>query len=43
MDAFPTDRTVDNFILRLRRLFEPDPEKPVHFITLRGKGYLFRS
>jgi DNA-binding response OmpR family regulator len=42
MDAFPTDRTVDNFILRLRRLFEPDPESPVHFITLRGKGYLFR-
>jgi DNA-binding response OmpR family regulator len=42
MDAFPTDRTVDNFILRLRRLFEPDPENPVHFITLRGRGYLFR-
>jgi len=43
MDAFPTDRTVDNFILRLRRLFEPDPEHPVHFVTLRGRGYLFRS
>lgn len=42
MDAFPTDRTVDNFILRLRRLFEPDPEHPVHFVTLRGRGYLFR-
>jgi two-component system, OmpR family, alkaline phosphatase synthesis response regulator PhoP len=42
MDAFPTDRTVDNFILRLRRLFEPDPENPAHFITLRGRGYLFR-
>jgi two-component system alkaline phosphatase synthesis response regulator PhoP len=42
MDAFPTDRTVDNFILRLRRLFEPDPENPVHFVTLRGRGYLFR-
>ncbi len=42
MDAFPTDRTVDNFILRLRRLFEPDPLNPVHFITLRGRGYLFR-
>ena len=41
MDAFPTDRTVDNFILRLRKLFEPDPENPVHFITLRGRGYLF--
>jgi two-component system, OmpR family, alkaline phosphatase synthesis response regulator PhoP len=43
MDQFPTDRTVDNFILRLRRLFEPDPENPVHIITLRGRGYLFRS
>ena len=42
MDAFPTDRTVDNFILRLRRLFEPDPENPVHFVSLRGRGYLFR-
>ncbi len=42
MDASPVDRTVDNFILRLRRLFEPDPESPVHFITLRGRGYLFR-
>ena len=28
MDQFPTDRTVDNFILRLRKLFEPDPENP---------------
>ncbi|MDP2273884.1 MAG: response regulator transcription factor [Archangium sp.] len=42
MDAFPTDRTIDNFILRLRRLFEPNPESPVHFVTVRGRGYLFR-
>jgi DNA-binding response OmpR family regulator len=42
MDAFPTDRTVDNFILRLRRLFELDPGHPAHFVTLRGRGYLFR-
>jgi DNA-binding response OmpR family regulator len=42
MDAFPTDRTVDNFILRLRRLFEPDPDRPVHLVTVRGRGYLFR-
>ena len=42
MDAFPTDRTVDNFIMRLRRLFEVDAEAPVHLITLRGRGYLFR-
>ena len=43
MDQFPTDRTVDNFILRLRKLFEPDPENPVHIVTLRGRGYLFRT
>jgi DNA-binding response OmpR family regulator len=43
MDAFPTDRTIDNFILRLRKLFEPDPENPVHLVTVRGRGYMFRS
>ena len=43
MDAFPTDRTVDNFVLRLRKLFEPNPEEPRHFITVRGRGYLFRK
>lgn len=41
MDAFPTERTVDNFIVRLRKLFEPDPEAPVHIITIRGEGYRF--
>jgi DNA-binding response OmpR family regulator len=42
MDAFPTDRTVDNFILRLRKLFEPDPNEPKYFVTVRGRGYVFR-
>jgi two-component system alkaline phosphatase synthesis response regulator PhoP len=42
MDASPVDRTVDNFVLRLRRLFEPDPERPVHILTHRGRGYSFR-
>ncbi|MCU0699344.1 MAG: response regulator transcription factor [Myxococcaceae bacterium] len=42
MDAFPTDRTVDNFIMRLRRLFEENPETPKHLVTLRGRGYLFK-
>ncbi len=35
-------RSLDNFIVRLRKYFEPDPSHPVHFITKRGKGYLFR-
>lgn len=40
-DAFPSSRTVDNFILRLRRLFEPDPAAPVYFHTVWGVGYRF--
>lgn len=39
---FPTDRTVDNFIVRLRRLFEKDSENPRRFVTVRARGYLFR-
>lgn len=34
-------RTLDNFIVRLRKYFEPDPSKPVHFQTIRGVGYRF--
>ncbi|BCS55687.1 response regulator transcription factor [Geobacter sp. SVR] len=34
-------RTLDNFVMRLRRYFEPDPGKPVHFQTVRGVGYRF--
>jgi DNA-binding response OmpR family regulator len=41
MDTSPTQRTVDNFIVRLRKLFEPDPENPRHVITVRGEGYRF--
>jgi two-component system, OmpR family, alkaline phosphatase synthesis response regulator PhoP len=41
MDVSPSERTVDNFMVRLRKLFEPDPEKPIHIITVRGEGYRF--
>lgn len=41
MDKFPTGRTVDNFILRLRRWFESEPERPCHILTVRGVGYRF--
>lgn len=34
-------RTVDNFIVRLRKNFEPDPAEPRHFISVRGTGYRF--
>jgi DNA-binding response OmpR family regulator len=34
-------RTLDNFIVRLRKYFEPDPADPVYFQTVRGVGYRF--
>jgi two-component system alkaline phosphatase synthesis response regulator PhoP len=41
MDVSPSERTVDNFIMRLRKLFEPDPDRPRHILTVRGSGYRF--
>lgn len=38
---FPNRRMVDNFILRLRRHFEPNPQDPVYFVSVRGAGYKF--
>jgi two-component system, OmpR family, alkaline phosphatase synthesis response regulator PhoP len=40
-EVFPSTRTVDNFIVRLRKRFERDPEEPAHFHTVRGVGYRF--
>lgn len=34
-------RTLDNFIVRLRKYFEKDPSSPLHFQTIRGRGYRF--
>lgn len=39
--AYPSSRTVDNFVVRLRRRFELDPSDPVHFHTVWGVGYRF--
>jgi len=36
-------RTLDNFIVRLRKHFEPDPTVPRHFVTVRGRGYRFST
>jgi two-component system OmpR family response regulator len=36
-----TTRTVDNFIVRLRKYFERDPADPKHFLSVRGAGYRF--
>ncbi|HEV7222214.1 MAG TPA: response regulator transcription factor [Pirellulales bacterium] len=34
-------RTVDNFVMRLRKYFEQDPANPGHFLSVRGAGYRF--
>jgi two-component system OmpR family response regulator len=36
-----TTRTVDNFVLRLRKMIEPDPAEPQHILSVRGTGYRF--
>jgi DNA-binding response OmpR family regulator len=36
-----TDRTLDNFVSRLRQKLERDPAAPRHFLTVRGVGYRF--
>ena len=36
-----TTRTVDNFIVRLRKYFENDPENPAYFKSIRSIGYIF--
>jgi len=38
-DEYPTPRTVDNFVLKLRRIVEADPENPVILRTVWGVGY----
>lgn len=40
-DYFGTDRTVDNFVNRLRAKLERDPKNPAHIVTVRGAGYRF--
>jgi DNA-binding response OmpR family regulator len=41
MDTYPTDRTVDNFILKFRKLFEDNPDNPRNFLTVHSKGYRY--
>ncbi len=40
-NAYPTTRTVDNFILSLRKKIEVDPSAPKHLITVHKIGYKF--
>lgn len=39
LEASPTNRTVDNFIVKLRRKIELSPDRPEHILTVYGFGY----
>ncbi len=38
-----TTRSIDNFVLRLRKMIEPDPSNPVYLQSVRGTGYRFTA
>lgn len=40
-ENFPTSRTIDNYILTFRKIFEPNPKTPIYFHSIRGVGYKF--
>ncbi len=40
-EAEVTTRTIDNFVLRLRKILEPDPTRPRYILSVRGTGYRF--
>lgn len=42
-DVYPSTRTIDNFVMSLRKYFEIDPRKPQHFVSVRGVGYKFQA
>jgi len=42
-DVYPSTRTIDNFIMSLRRQFEPEPRSPKFFHSVRGIGYRFTA
>ncbi|MBI2159264.1 MAG: response regulator transcription factor [Candidatus Rokubacteria bacterium] len=42
-ERFPTTRTVDTHVLRLRRKFEADPDRPAWIRTVHGQGYKFAA
>ncbi len=40
-ESFPTTRTVDNYIVRLRKALEVEPSEPQWIVSVRGAGYRF--
>lgn len=41
IDSEVETRTIDNFIVRLRKFFEPNPSQPLYIKSVRGIGYIF--
>ena len=39
LEANPSNRTIDNFVVKLRKKLEKSPDKPVHILTVYGFGY----
>lgn len=39
IEANPSNRTIDNFVVKLRRKLEKHPDKPQHILTVYGYGY----
>jgi DNA-binding response OmpR family regulator len=42
-DEFPTTRTIDTHVLKLRKKIEANPEQPTHLRTVHGVGYRFET
>ena len=40
-DEISSSRTIDNYILNFRKLFELNPKEPIYFLSIRGVGYKF--
>ncbi len=40
-EEFPTTRTIDNFVAKLRQKIERAPHEPEHILTIHGSGYKF--
>jgi DNA-binding response OmpR family regulator len=40
-EEFPTTRTIDNFVAKLRQKIERAPHAPEHILTIHGSGYKF--
>ncbi len=41
-ENYPTERTIDTHVLKLRKKIEPRPDRPVHLLTVHGVGYCLR-